>query len=49
MKEPKEARIDMIAVAAVTLVSVMRRLMRVRRFSSGMMTLVVAGIVRFVV
>jgi hypothetical protein len=41
MKELKEARMDMIALAAVMLVSVMGRLMRVRIFSSGMMTLVV--------
>ena len=39
----------MITVAAVMLVSVARRLMGVRRLSSGVMTLVVAGIVWFVV
>ena len=37
MKELKEARMGMIVRAAVMLVSVMGRLMRVRRFSSGMM------------
>ena len=49
MKEPKEARMGMIAVAAVTLVSVARRLIGTRRLSSGVMVLVVAGVVRFVV
>ena len=49
MKELKEARMGMIVVAAVMLVSVARRLVRARRLSSGMMALVVAGVVRFVV
>ena len=39
MKEPKEARMGMIAVAAVMLVSVARRLMGARRLSSGVMVL----------
>jgi parallel beta-helix repeat protein len=48
MKELKEARMGMIAVAAVMLVSVARRLMGARRPSSGVMTLVVAGVVLLV-
>ena len=48
MKELKEARMGMIAVAAVMLVSVARRLMGVRRFSSIMMVLAVAGAVLLV-
>ena len=43
MKELKEARMGMIVRAAVMLVSVMGRLMRVRRFSSGMMMMLVVG------
>jgi parallel beta-helix repeat protein len=41
----EKARVGMIAVAAVMLVSVARRLMGARRLSSGMMALVVAGMV----
>jgi parallel beta-helix repeat protein len=44
----EKARVGMIAVAAVMLVSVARRLMGARRLSSGMMALVVAGIVLLV-
>jgi len=45
MKELKEARMGMIAVAVVMMVSVARRLMGARRFSSGVMTLVVVLVV----
>jgi hypothetical protein len=44
----EKARMGMIAVAAVMLVSVMGRLMGVRKFSSGMMVLMLAGIVLLV-
>jgi len=49
VNELKKARMGMIAMLTVMLVSITRRLTGTRRFSSGMMTLVVAGIVRFVV
>ena len=48
MKELKKARMGMIAVMAVMLASITRRLTGTRRLSSGMMTLVVAGVVLLV-
>jgi hypothetical protein len=45
----EKARMGMIAVAAVMLAPVARRLIGTRRLSSGMMTLVVAGMVVLVV
>ena len=49
MKEPKEARMGMIAVAAAMLESVARRLMGARRLSSGVMMLMLAGVVLLLV
>ncbi len=48
MKGIEKARMGMIAVAAVMLVAITRRLMGARRFSSGMMMLVAAGMVLLV-
>ena len=49
MKELKKARMGMIAVMAVMLASITRRLTGTRRLSSGLTTLALAGIVLLVV